>query len=301
MISVIQSIQVYSAISHPLSAATLFKYQDKAGCSLNGSRGFLFEAQIVDSRVDLWLQLIASSSILCDYRGVPYFINSINEEDDCPPGVLEWKSCVMDLHRKKNPNLSQDQFDILLAIGKLCYPTNFKSGLTSIFSSMWTSLEGNWSSDNPFEEWDGVTRSHEKIVGLEIGQLDISEHLNDPTRSSSNNFKFINLFQDYLFQLSHLKHLKLNLKNTNPDQSLFINSTTRSESSIDSPLSFGLLSSSLVSLSIDFVNGNMRKCYFDISQNQFEEFSLLTQLKMLNLIGMRISPTSSSSKFYWMD
>jgi len=63
---------LYNAIRHPLSIIIHIQYQDRGGCSRNGSREFLV-LQLFD-RVDSLRYHLEKAMLFCDYRGVPYYI-----------------------------------------------------------------------------------------------------------------------------------------------------------------------------------------------------------------------------------
>jgi len=66
---------IYCIYKHPLSILIHLKFQDKDGCSRNGSREFLFELKMVSDSHDYW-KGIKSYSIKVDYRRVLLYINS---------------------------------------------------------------------------------------------------------------------------------------------------------------------------------------------------------------------------------
>jgi len=74
--------QIYCIYKHPLSIPIHLKYQDKDGCSKNGSREFLFNLKLNDG---VYIEEFLKSSIL-DSRGVPldlgYLKLSCDENDD---------------------------------------------------------------------------------------------------------------------------------------------------------------------------------------------------------------------------
>jgi len=63
-------------IIHPLSILIHLQFQDKDGCSRNGSREFLFDSHIVENERELQKGLI-NQLIIVDYRGVPFYLDTI--------------------------------------------------------------------------------------------------------------------------------------------------------------------------------------------------------------------------------
>jgi len=85
---------------HPLSILIHQKFQDKDGCSRNGSREFLFEVGLVTKEEDSDPLFISRWSVSLDYRGVCYFIFSRYDSgpekvNDFMKMALNWKTCYI--------------------------------------------------------------------------------------------------------------------------------------------------------------------------------------------------------------
>jgi len=93
MEKLIQILDLYHTIHHPLSWYIVRKFEDRNGCSKNGGRGFLFEAEIINNRRAHFFA-IHGSLIRVDYRGVPYIIYLKFDFDKFQDVILRWRTCT---------------------------------------------------------------------------------------------------------------------------------------------------------------------------------------------------------------
>ena len=110
---------VHFIYKHPLSILIHLKYQDKDGCSKNGSREFLFELTLHPGRPlsynnTVWhnkYDLYSLLGVQFDHRDVPFYISSSIEKVN--KDFLEFSSCMFGQNPNSTHSVDSDTFMVL--------------------------------------------------------------------------------------------------------------------------------------------------------------------------------------------
>jgi len=118
--SSITSLELKHVIKHPLSILIQERFQDKDGCSRNGSRELVYllylarEPEIIEED---WLkEALRDDFVLTDYRGIAYFIDCNITADyswfgsDFISSLAKWKSCKLSQASSHQPLVKQEQY-----------------------------------------------------------------------------------------------------------------------------------------------------------------------------------------------
>ena len=86
-------LDLHHVIIHPLSILIHLQFQDKDGCSRNGSREFLFDSHIIENERDLSIK--KRYQLILDHKGVPVRLSGIPVVTNFEHQLLNWKSCLV--------------------------------------------------------------------------------------------------------------------------------------------------------------------------------------------------------------